>query len=98
MSLPFLLLLPSVRREGHSDLKTARGRPQRLQREYARTRYFCGRCCLIRSDVFAIPTVAPFRPPRRAFRSEDGARAAAAIAARVRPHPVLLRALLLDPK
>src|SRR5262249_35192746 len=32
---------------------TARGRPQRLQREYARTLNFCGRDCLIRSDFFA---------------------------------------------
>src|SRR5262249_23991912 len=33
--------------------KTARGRPHRLQREYARTGNFCGRDCLIRSDFFA---------------------------------------------
>jgi hypothetical protein len=34
-------------------LNTARGRPQRLHRVYARTLYFVGRFCLTTSDVFA---------------------------------------------
>jgi hypothetical protein len=40
----------------------------------------------------------PQADPAEAELAEDGARATAAIAARVRPHAVLLRALLLDPK
>src|SRR5215207_8523012 len=35
-------------------LKTARGRPQRLQRVYCRTLYFCVRFCLTTSDVLAM--------------------------------------------
>src|SRR6266487_4711981 len=36
--------------------------------------------------------------PAEAELAEDGPRATAAVAARVRPHAVLLRALLLDPE
>jgi len=40
----------------------------------------------------------PQADPAQAEFAENGPRATAAIAARVRPHAVLLRALLLDPE
>jgi hypothetical protein len=40
----------------------------------------------------------PQADPAEAELAEDGPRATAAIAARIRPHAVLLRALLFDPK
>ena len=40
-------------RQSPNFLNTARGRPHRLHREYARTLYFWGRFCLTTSDVFA---------------------------------------------
>src|SRR2546422_5869401 len=46
----------------------------------------------------ALVSQVPQADPAEAELAEDGARATAAIAARVRPCAVLLRALLLDPK
>ena len=42
--------------------KTARGRPQRLQRVYIRDLNFCGRDCLMISDFFATYSLSLLSP------------------------------------
>jgi hypothetical protein len=64
---------------------TARGRPHRLQRVYARVRYFWGRRCLTTSDVFATvcySLLAP-SPPNGRPKACSSARAWSSVSALV---------------
>src|SRR5207253_6089762 len=74
-------------RQSPNFLKTAFGRPQRLQRVYARTLYLDGRAALMTSDFLAIPgycslsDVARGRPsPRRSARASSSFLAVVVIA------------------